>query len=88
MNSLNNNNRTANKTSKGEPTIPRNDGSRYMWLGFVAGLLCMVALVMAGIVTESAGMIVMASSVAAVLAATWSSTAVALKKKAARSQVD
>lgn len=63
----------------------RNNGSRYMWIGFAMGLACMAALFIAGLVRGSAGMVVMASSTAAALAATWSATATAAKKNSVRS---
>lgn len=66
-------------------TATRNNGTRYMWLGFAMGLACMAALFIAGLVKGSAGMVVMASSTAAILAGTWSATAVTAKKKVAAS---
>ncbi|WP_104108602.1 hypothetical protein [Arthrobacter sp. N199823] len=68
-------------------TTAKNDGTRYMWMGFTMGLACMVALFIAGLVTGSAGMTVMAASTAAVLAAVWTSTAVAAKSIAKKKAV-
>lgn len=65
-------------------TNTRNDGTRFAWLGFAAGLLCMTALFIAGAVKGSAGMMVMASSTASVLGAVWASVAVSVKKKASK----
>lgn len=61
-----------------------SNGTRFLWIGPVAGLACMAALLIAGLITGSAGMTVMAASTAALLAAVWSSTVAAAKKKAAR----
>lgn len=55
----------------------------YMRIGFLMGLACMAALFIAGLARGNVGMAVMASSTAAVLGATWSSTSAAMKKKAA-----
>ncbi|SEE72290.1 hypothetical protein SAMN04489740_2313 [Arthrobacter alpinus] len=60
-----------------------NSGARYTWLGFALGLVSMAALVVAGLIKGNVGMVVMASSTAAALAAAWSATAMAVKKKAA-----
>lgn len=60
-----------------------NNGTRFLWIGPVAGLACMAALFIAGLITGSAGMTVMAATTAALLAAVWSSTVAAAKKKAA-----
>ncbi len=57
--------------------------TRIMGIGMAMGLACMAALFIAGLVQGSAGMTVMASSCAALLGATWTSTSVAAKKKAA-----
>ncbi|WP_425865174.1 hypothetical protein [Arthrobacter sp. TWP1-1] len=61
----------------------RNNGTRYQWMGFAMGLVCMAALFIAGLVKGNAGMVVMASSAAAALAAAWSASATFAKKKAA-----
>ena len=74
--------------AKTTATATRNDGTRYMWIGFALGLACMVALFIAGLVEGSAGMVVMASSTAAALAAVWSSTAVAAAAMAVSSTTD
>ena len=60
-----------------------NNGTRFLWIGPVAGLACMAALFTAGLITGSAGMTVMAATTAALLAAVWSSTVAAAKKTAA-----
>lgn len=73
-----------NNTNASHVTPAKNDGTRYLWIGFAMGLACMAALFIAGLVTGSAGMTVMASSAAAVLGAVWSSTAAAAKKAAAK----
>lgn len=77
-----------NKSSTQQITPAKNDGTRYMWMGFTMGLVCMAALFTAGLITGSAGMTIMAATTAALLAGVWSSTVAAsknaAKKKAAR----
>lgn len=63
-------------------TNTRYDGTRFAWMGFAAGLLCMIALFIAGALQGNAGMMVMATSTAAALGATWVSVSVSLQKKA------
>ncbi len=70
--------------SNGQQTQMTFNSARYLWIGFAMGLACMAALFIAGLVKGNVGMTVMASSTAAVLGATWTSTTVAMKKKAAK----
>ncbi|GAA4657273.1 hypothetical protein [Arthrobacter cryoconiti] len=63
-------------------TNTRDNGTRFVWMGFAAGLACMLALFIYGLVRGSAPMLVMASSVGVVLGSTWTATSVALKKRA------
>lgn len=67
-------------------TNNRNGGTRFAWLGFAAGLLCMSALFIAGAVKGNAGMMVMAASTATLLGAVWVSVSASLKKKASKEQ--
>lgn len=69
-----------NATIKTQSTF---NNALYMKLGFLMGLACMAALFIAGLVKGNVGMVVMASSMAAMLGAVWSSTSAAMKKKAA-----
>ena len=71
-------------SAKNTHAAARNNGTRHMWIGFAMGLACMAALFIAGLAQGSAGMVVMASSTAAALAAAWSATATAARRKAAR----
>lgn len=57
--------------------------TRIMRIGMTMGLACMAALFIAGLIKGNAGMVVMASSCAALLGATWASTGATAKKKAA-----
>ncbi|MDD0856953.1 hypothetical protein NHF46_02330 [Arthrobacter alpinus] len=66
-------------------TKAKNDGTRYMWIGFAMGLACMAALFIAGLITRSAGMTVMAASTAGILVAIFASTTVAAKSAAKKS---
>ncbi|MET4004734.1 multidrug efflux pump subunit AcrB [Arthrobacter sp. UYCu511] len=71
-------------TNNGSQAKSTSNSARYMGLGFAMGMLCMIALFVAGLIKANAGMVVMAASMAAVLGATWGSTVVAMKKKAAK----
>ncbi|MFF5793557.1 hypothetical protein ACFY5D_16045 [Paeniglutamicibacter sp. NPDC012692] len=59
-------------------------GARYAWIGFAMGIACMAALFIYGLVIRQPGLIVMSSSLAAVLGATWGATRVVLKKREAK----
>lgn len=58
------------------------NGSRYAWLGFAMGIASMVALFTYGLISQSQGMLVMSSSMAALLGAAWAATSLATRKKA------
>ncbi|WP_422117095.1 hypothetical protein [Brachybacterium sp. UNK5269] len=54
---------------------------QWAWLGPVAGIACMIALVIMGLVTHTPGMTIMAASLAAVLASIWVSVNASLRRK-------
>jgi hypothetical protein len=53
---------------------------KWAWAGPVGGLACMVALFVAGIATQTPGMVVMAASVAAVLGGVWAGVTASLRR--------
>ena len=59
-------------------------GTRYAWIGFAMGIACMAGLFIFGLAIRQPGLVVMSSSLAAVLGAAWSATHVATSKLAAR----
>lgn len=59
---------------------------KWLWAGPVAGIACMVALFIAGIVTETPGMMVMAGSVAAVCVGVWIGINTSLRRKIAQAE--
>lgn len=58
-----------------------NPGTRYAWTGYAAAIACMIALFIYGLIQNNQGMVVMASSVAALSGATWAATSAAKNKK-------
>ncbi len=54
---------------------------KWAWAGPSAGIACMLALFIAGIVTHSPGMTVVSASVAAALAGIWVSVYASLRRK-------
>lgn len=63
---------------------PRNNGTKYLWIGPVLGIACMAGLFIYGLVGDIPQLLVMSSSLAAMLGAIWASTTAAAKKKARR----
>ncbi|GAA1499053.1 hypothetical protein [Paeniglutamicibacter kerguelensis] len=59
-------------------------GARYAWIGFAMGIACMAGMFNRGLAIGQPGLVVMSSSLAAVLGATWSTTHVALKMRTAK----
>ena len=59
-------------------------GARYAWIGFAMGIACMAGLFVHGLAIGQPGLVVISSSLAAVLGATWSATHVAIKKREAK----
>lgn len=64
-------------------TAPANrvNGAQYAWIGFAMGIACMAALFFYGLVSSTPGMLVMSSSMAAMLGAVWVSTSATARKK-------
>ncbi|WP_417216852.1 hypothetical protein [Arthrobacter sp.] len=60
------------------------NGQQYAWIGYAMGIACMAALFIAGLVTGTAQMMVMACSLAAMLGALWASTTAAARAANAR----
>ncbi|ASN40175.1 MAG: hypothetical protein ABWX63_04160 [Paeniglutamicibacter terrestris] len=60
----------------------RVNGAQFAWIGFAMGIACMVGLFIYGLISSTAGLLVMSSSVAAMLGALWVSTSVAARKRA------
>lgn len=53
---------------------------KWAWAGPAGGIACMIVLFIAGIVTQSPGMTVMAASVAAALGGVWAGVAASLRR--------
>lgn len=60
----------------------RVNGAQFAWIGFAMGIACMVGLFIYRLISSIPGLLVMSSSVAAVLGALWVSTSFAARKKA------
>ena len=56
---------------------------KWSWAGPVAGIACMIALFIAGIVTHTSGMTIMAASLAAALGGMWVGVSSSLRRKIA-----
>lgn len=65
-------------------TNNRVNGAQHAWIGYVLGLACMAGLFIYGLTLETPGLLVMSSSMAALLGAVWASTSAAARKKAAK----
>ncbi len=61
-------------------TPHRVNGAQYAWIGFAMGIACMAALFIYGLVSSTPGMLVMSSSMAAMLGAVWVSTSATARK--------
>ncbi|GAA5227080.1 hypothetical protein [Paeniglutamicibacter antarcticus] len=57
------------------------NGSQSAWLGFAMGIASMAALFIYGLTSHSQGMLVMSSSMAALLCAVWATTSAVTRKK-------
>lgn len=55
--------------------------SRYVAIGFAGAIACMIALFIYGLVIQSQGLVVMASSMGSLSGALWSATYASMKKK-------
>lgn len=55
--------------------------SRYVSIGYTGAILCMSTLFIYGLVIQSQGLVVMASSIGALSGALWSATYTSMKKK-------
>lgn len=64
------------KTSTNLKTI-----SHGIAIGYTGAIVCMIALFIYGLITQSQGLVVMASSMGALSGALWSATYVSMKKK-------
>lgn len=53
----------------------------YVTIGYTGAILCMIALFIYGLVIQSQGLVVMASSIGALSGALWSATYASMKKK-------
>ncbi|HXD28347.1 MAG TPA: hypothetical protein VN621_06275 [Arthrobacter sp.] len=69
-----------------EPTTrnARRHTQRPAWIGYALGIACMAVLFIAGLAAGKPQLTVMASSLAVLLGAVWSSTSAAVKKSAGR----
>ena len=65
-----------------EPTT-RNT-QRHAWIGYALGIACMAVLFIAGLAAGKPQLTVMASSLAVLLGAVWTSTSAAVKKPTGR----
>ncbi|MDN5905928.1 MAG: hypothetical protein ACTHZK_11550 [Arthrobacter sp.] len=63
------------------------NGQRYAWIGFALGIACMVALFVYGLITGKPQLMVIASSVAALLGVVWASTSAAAQAATRRRAV-
>ncbi|MCI9888011.1 hypothetical protein JT358_05995 [Micrococcales bacterium 31B] len=59
---------------------------KWAWTGLAAGIACMIALFIAGIVTQTPGLTVMAASIAAMLGGAWAGIHTTLQRKLARAE--
>jgi hypothetical protein len=57
---------------------------RWLWVGPVCALACMVALTVYGLVSDQPGLVVLASTIAAVSGGVWASSHVALQRRLSR----
>lgn len=55
--------------------------TRYLWIGPVMGILCMIGLFVYGLNINQPGLLVMSSTTALLLAVVWSTTHLSTKKR-------
>lgn len=59
---------------------------RWAWVGPAAGIACMIALFITGLVTQTPGMTVAAATLTAAMAGMWVGISVSLRRKITRVQ--
>lgn len=59
---------------------------KWAWAGPAGGIACMIALFIAGLATQTPGMVVMAASVGAMLGAVWASVTTSLRRRIASAE--
>lgn len=59
---------------------------KWAWIGPAAGIACMVALFVAGILTKTPGLTIMAASVGAALGGIWAGVTTSLRRRIAQAE--